>query len=121
MEESRKGVRLAQERLRQIELEIDAACRAFRRARTQVEIASDQLEELKERHWALLSFYNPNQAEEQVAEALYEFQQIEPAARLDDFAIPQQKAGEKVAPLNVEIQEPSVDVKVVSSDEANNS
>ena len=48
-------------------------------------MARDQLEELKDRHWAVLSFYSPDQAEEKVTEALNEFQQLEPAARLNDF------------------------------------
>lgn len=88
----RKGVSLAQERLRQIELDIDDASRVLRRARTQVEIAWNELEELKDRHWALLSFYNPDQAEQKVSEALYEFQQLEPAARLEDANMPNESA-----------------------------
>ena len=88
----RKGVSLAQERLRQIELDIDDASRVLRRARTQVEIAWNELEELKDRHWALLSSYNPDQAEQKVSEALYEFQQLEPAARLEDANMPNESA-----------------------------
>jgi hypothetical protein len=87
LEESRQGARLAQERFRQIELDIDDASRALRKTRAQAQIARDQLEELKDRHWAILSFYDPDQAEEQVKEALNEFQQLEPAARLGDFIV----------------------------------
>ena len=84
LDESRRGARLAQERLRQIELDIDDASRVLRRARSQVQLARDRLEDLKDRHWALLSFYNPNQAEQKVSEALNELQQVEPAARLEE-------------------------------------
>jgi len=73
LEESRSNARSAQERLRQIELDIDDASRVLRRARTQVQIARQQMEELQARHWALLGFYNPEQAEERVAEALNEY------------------------------------------------
>jgi uncharacterized protein (DUF2461 family) len=121
VEESRKGARLEQERLRQIELDIDDSSRVLRRARTQVQIARDQLEELKDRHWALLSFYDPDQAEGKVKEALEEFQQIEPAARLDDFSVPLPSV-DKVESVNVEAPKTSVDVNVkISSDDAGQS
>jgi hypothetical protein len=115
--ESRKGARLEQERLRQIDLDIDDASRVLRRARTQVQIASDQLEELKDRHWAMLSFYDSDQAEEKVKETLNEFQQIEPAARLEDFIVPQPSI-DKVKAANVEAPKTSFDVndKILSDD-----
>lgn len=84
------------EELRQIELDLDEASRTLRRARSQTQIARDQLEELKERHWALLSFYDPEQAEEMVDEALNELQQFEPAARLDDFGLNQEEKEQSV-------------------------
>jgi hypothetical protein len=71
--------------LRQIELDVDDASRALRRARSQVRLSRQSLEALEDRHWALLSIYNPDQAEEKVTEALNEFQELEPAARLDYF------------------------------------
>jgi hypothetical protein len=93
LEESRSNARGAQERLRQIELDIDGASRVLRRARTKVQLARDQLEELQARHWAVLGFYNPAQAEEMVAEALNEFQLSESLARpVDDLTT----AGEPV-------------------------
>ncbi len=86
LEQSRSDARLAQERLRQIELEIDDASRALRRARTRVQLARDQLEELQVRHWAVLGFYNPDQAEEKVAEALAAYRLSESTARpMDDL------------------------------------
>jgi DNA repair exonuclease SbcCD ATPase subunit len=87
LEEQSQSVRLTRERLRQIELEIDDASISLRRARSQLELARDQLMELEERHWALLSLYNADQAEELVDEALEEFQELEPAARMDDFPL----------------------------------
>lgn len=87
MEESRTNVRLAQERLRQIELEIDDASRVLRRARTRVRLARDRLEELQVRHWAVLGFYDPDQAEEKVAEALTAYRLSEGTTRsLDDLS-----------------------------------
>jgi hypothetical protein len=87
LEEQSQSARLTRERLRQIELDIDDASISLRRARSQVELARDQLMELEERHWALLSLYNADQAEELVDEALQEFQVLEPAARMDDFPV----------------------------------
>jgi hypothetical protein len=43
---------------------------------SQVQIAQDQLEELKDQHWALLSFYEMGQAEEKVKEAFLSLVQI---------------------------------------------
>jgi len=65
--------RLGQERLRQIEIDLDVASRTLRRARSKVTWAKDELEELKIRHWAVLGYYDPKQAEEKVDEALQEF------------------------------------------------
>jgi chromosome segregation ATPase len=81
LEDARSVSRRAQERLRQIEFDIDDASRALRRARTRVQLARDQLEELKTRHWAVLGYYNPDQAEEMVAEALNEFRLSQSIAR----------------------------------------
>lgn len=86
LEDSRANARRAQERLRQIELDIDGASRVLRRARSRVQLARDQLAELQARHWAVLGFYNPDQAEEKVAEALKEFRLSESTARpVDDL------------------------------------
>ena len=90
MEESRTSARRAQERLRQVELDIDSASRVLRRARTRVQVAREQLAELQARHWAVLGFYNPDQAAEMVTEALNEFKLSESVARpLDDLTTEQ--------------------------------
>jgi hypothetical protein len=109
----RGGARLAQERLRQIERDMDEASRVLRRARTQVQLARDQLDEFKDRHWALLSFYNPDQAEEKVREALDELQQLEPAARLDDFLNTQKSTVDKVEAFQATIE---ADIPISSDD-----
>lgn len=118
VEDSGRGARLAQERLRQIERDIDEASRVLRRARTQVQLARDQLDEFKDRHWALLSFYNPDQAEEKVREALDELQQLEPAARLDDFLNRQQTTVDKVEAFQTTIE---ADMPPISNDDATTS
>eukprot|EP00980_Cylindrotheca_fusiformis_P015218 scaffold4222_cov115-Cylindrotheca_fusiformis.AAC.14 len=86
LENGRSDARLAQEQLRQIDFEIDDASRELRRARSQVGLARDELERLQDRHWALLGFYNPDQAKENVEAALREFEEVEPAAKLNDTA-----------------------------------
>lgn len=83
LENSREDARYAQEQLRQIDFELDDASRDLRRARAQVGLARDELERLQERHWALLGFYNPDQAEEEVEAALRELEEVEPAAKLN--------------------------------------
>lgn len=70
------------EEIRRIELEIEDAARSLRKARNQVQFAKEKLVELEDRHWAILGLYNPTQAEENVANALRELEENEPAARL---------------------------------------
>jgi len=60
------------EELRQIELDIDDASRALRRSRTRVDRARENLEELEERHHAVMSCYNIDQASKLVGEGLNE-------------------------------------------------
>ena len=79
--DARGRSRLSAERLRQAELDIEDASRVLRRARTQVQLARDQLEDLEERHWALLGTYNPSQAGEKIAEALKVFGVGEPVVK----------------------------------------
>ncbi len=61
------------EELRQIELDIDDASRDLRRSRTKVERAMEKLEELEERHHAIMSCYNIDQASSLVGETLNNF------------------------------------------------
>ncbi|KAG7363329.1 hypothetical protein IV203_026689 [Nitzschia inconspicua] len=70
---SRRTSQLDVEELRAIELEIDDASRALRRARKQVDLAKEELQELEDRHYAVLSYYNPDQAAKLVGDALNEF------------------------------------------------
>merc|ERR1712238_538347 len=60
------------EELRQIELDIDDASRALRQSRTRVDRARENLEELEERHHAVMSCYNIDQASKLVGEGLNE-------------------------------------------------
>lgn len=83
LEDSRGDPRVAQEQLRQIDFELDDASRDLRRARAQVGLVRDRLERLEDRHWALLGYYNPDQAEEHVEAALRELEELEPAAKLN--------------------------------------
>lgn len=70
-------------------MDIDDASRSLRRARSQVQIAREQLEELQERHWALLGYFDPDQASARISEVVKEFQLPDPSVRLpNDIAIP---------------------------------
>jgi hypothetical protein len=60
------------EELRQIGLDIDDASRDLRRSRTRVGRARENLEELEERHHAIMSCYNIDQASKLVGEGLDE-------------------------------------------------
>jgi hypothetical protein len=73
IDQSRRSTMLDMERLQKIELEIDEASRTLRRARKRVDMARDELEELEDRHYAVLSYYNPDQASKLIGEALTEF------------------------------------------------
>ena len=59
--------------LRQIELEIDDASRNLRRCRTNVDRAFGKLEEFEERHHAIMSCYNIDQASILIGESLNQF------------------------------------------------
>jgi hypothetical protein len=74
--------RVIQERIRRIDYEIQDASRALRYAQSRLQMAQDELAALERRHWAVLSFYNPAQVEEAVKDAIREFEESEPAARL---------------------------------------
>jgi len=61
------------EELRQIERDIDDASRELRQCRTRVDRALEVLEELEQRHYAIMSCYNVGQASMLVGESLSEF------------------------------------------------
>jgi hypothetical protein len=67
---------------------MDDASMELRRARTSTELAREQLERFEERHWALLRFYDPDKAVQQVEAALLELEEGEPAARIPDSVMP---------------------------------
>jgi hypothetical protein len=77
-----KEARVIHQRIRNIDLEIQDASRALRYAQSRLQMARDELAALERRHWAVLSFYNPVQVEEAVKDAIREFEENEPAARL---------------------------------------
>ena len=73
LDESPRGAsRRDVEELRQIDLDIDDASRDLRRSRTRVDRARENLEELEERHHAIMSCYNIDQASKLVGEGLDE-------------------------------------------------
>jgi hypothetical protein len=78
---SRQDPRVIQDKLRKIDRKVDDAGRALRYAQNVLQEIRDNLAELEARHWAVLSFYSPDLAEESVSDAIREFEQNEPAAR----------------------------------------
>ena len=62
-----------EEQLRENELEADDLSLDLRKMKLQIEYAQAELDELQERHWAVLSFYSPELAASAVEEALDEF------------------------------------------------
>ena len=74
--------RVVHAKLRQVDLEIQDASRALRHAQNQLNVAQDELVALEQRHWAVLSFYNPIKVEVAVQDAIRELEDNEPAARL---------------------------------------
>lgn len=70
-----------QMKLRTIDRKVEDASRALRLAQGKLKLAEETLEELEARHWAVLSFYNPDKVEEGLREAILEFEENEPAAR----------------------------------------
>ena len=96
IEQSRRGgVRYGAERLRQTELEIDEASRLLRRARNGVDMARDELRELEDRHRAVLSYYDPDQASKLVGEALDDF-----SGQVDSSSSPPPQSDTSAAPQN---------------------
>jgi hypothetical protein len=78
---SRQDPRVIQDKLRRIDRKVDDAARALRYAQNVLQMIRDDISELKARHWAVLSFYSPDLAEESVKDAIRELEQNEPAAR----------------------------------------
>ena len=112
---------MAQDRLRQVELDLEEASRSLRRARSQVQLAREQLEEVEDRHWALLCMYNPDQAGEAVAEALQEFQEQEAAARLDSSSFDENTIIAPIPINNAESSRVQSDRKRMPTDEESGS
>jgi hypothetical protein len=82
LEADKRQARRIQENIRVMELEIEGAARALRKASARVQFAQERLSELEERHRYILLQFNPDRAEVEVAGALQELAENEPAARL---------------------------------------
>ena len=81
LRQQRGDPRRIQQRLRELDEDVEAAARDFRYARMQLDAARTELVEVEKRHWAVLSFYNPAQAENGIEEAFREFEESEPVGR----------------------------------------
>jgi hypothetical protein len=77
----REDSRHLQQNLRELDLEVEDAARAFRYSQLQLQAAKEELAEVEARHWGVLNFYNSDQAESGVDEAFRELEEIEPAVR----------------------------------------
>jgi hypothetical protein len=78
---SREDPRRIRALLLQIELQLEDAARFLRRARSEEERAREDLAEMEDRHWALLSRYDASKASQEVIDTLKEFDAQQPAAR----------------------------------------
>lgn len=78
---SREDPRRIRALLLQIELQLEDAARFLRRARNEEEQAREDLADMEDRHWALLSRYDASKAFQEVIDTLKEFEAQEPAAR----------------------------------------
>lgn len=63
----------AAQQVERLEQQVENASREYRWAIQLQQLAQEELSELEKRHWAVLQFYNPAQAEEKVREMLQEF------------------------------------------------
>ena len=81
LRQSQLEVRTIQDRIRRLDRRIEDAARGLRYAQMKVREARDDLSELENRHWAVLSFYDPGRATSGVEEALRELEATEPAVR----------------------------------------
>ena len=84
MASNKRDAKILREDIRDLELDIDDAARLLRKTRSQVQFAQDLLAELEDRHWAVLSLYDPALAKEGVAQAIRELEEQEPAARIQN-------------------------------------
>jgi hypothetical protein len=81
LRESRLKSQAAAEKLRRMDLNMDNTARKLRRELMKLKNAKQDLVELEARHWAVLGFYDPEQARANVDDALREFKENEPAVR----------------------------------------
>lgn len=83
------------EQIRLIDRKLDNMARSLRYDQLQLDTALEALAEIETRHWALLSFYDPDRAEEVVFDALRELEEKEPAVkRFKDKIKSENKAAE---------------------------
>lgn len=78
---SRGDTDTVRQKLRQLEFNIQDASRALRLAKSRLQLTKAELADLEARHWAVLSFYNPNKITSNLEEALREFEDSEPAVK----------------------------------------
>jgi hypothetical protein len=81
LRESRLKSQAAVERLRHMDLNMENTARKLRRELIKLKNSKQDLAELEARHWAVLGFYDPEQAGANVDDALREFKETEPAVR----------------------------------------
>lgn len=81
---SREDPRRIRAQLLQIELQLEDAARFLRQARNEEEQAKQEMENLEDRHWALLSLYDVDKASQEVVNAFEELYAGEPVTRLNN-------------------------------------
>lgn len=81
LQQKRGDPRRIQELMRELDLDVEDAARAFRYAQLQLQTAREELNDTETRHWGLISFYDPTQAKNGIEEAFRELEESEPAVR----------------------------------------
>lgn len=81
LRESRLNSQAAVDQLRRMDLDMEDSARKLRRELIKLKNAKRDLVELEARHWAILGFYDPEQAGVSVEDALLELKETEPAVR----------------------------------------
>ncbi|GKY92062.1 hypothetical protein MPSEU_000177700 [Mayamaea pseudoterrestris] len=81
LEQSRQPINTMQNALRKLDFDVEEASRKLRLCKSRLSFAKEELADLEARHWAVLSFYNPDVVAANLADAFRELEESEPAVK----------------------------------------
>ena len=82
MARTRKNIKTIQRDIRILGADIQEASRKLRLSKSRLKRMKEDLAEIEARHWAVLSFYNPESVAANLADAFRELEESEPAVKL---------------------------------------